>query len=554
MKRCITQFVVTGQVRAFSLVELVVSLSIAAVLLGTLASATFMAARILPDEDDPLTNTVRAGNCLSLLTGELGVATQITEWTTTAVAFTVADRDNDGNPERIRYAWSGTAGDPVTRRYNSDVPLPIVDNVTRFAITYDEQTITEYCGGAGVEDQTDSLLLEQGSGSSGLGFPVSGLVWIGGYLKPNIPASALAWRPTRLQIRAKQGTGSGTTLVQLRTVNEFLKPTAMVLEEHTLSNADLDVNYTWQEFAFTTIDLQPRDGALAAVVQYSSGSQSSTVMYSNVPSGCLWTISGGVFGWFYEPGFALRCRLYGKLTQPVGMQYWHHRYLRAVRVDIGIGDDAQRRTVTRIRTIHVPPLRRDYWQHDFHVDPTIVDGNGDGLSDWEMTLGNFDPAELSNGEWQPGLTRVLRNTPASIINTPTCVRVRMKDTLDNGPANAAHVSIACDRGGGTIAILHARLTTDGTTQTLTINEQITPVAEQTLFTATDLGTDFVDVQLIIDPTNDAITVFANSVLQGAATYTPMSDVGVLRNDVRLSGPGGDAVFDRVEIEVSEPHL
>ena len=52
------------------------------------------------------------------LLADLEFALAFSEKTDHALTFTVPDRDGDFISETIRYAWSGTPGDPLTRQYN----------------------------------------------------------------------------------------------------------------------------------------------------------------------------------------------------------------------------------------------------------------------------------------------------------------------------------------------------------------------------------------------------------------------------------------------------
>ena len=87
--------------------------------------------------DGSASNAVRArqaNEALDQITSDLQVAVGVVERTTTSMAVTVADRNGDGQPETIRYAWSGVSGDPLTRSVNGGAAESIADNVTYFNI------------------------------------------------------------------------------------------------------------------------------------------------------------------------------------------------------------------------------------------------------------------------------------------------------------------------------------------------------------------------------------------------------------------------------------
>jgi len=126
--------------RAVTLLELTVSVAVAVVLIGGLASAVVIASRAIPDDQSPSSVTIDGYYAAEQIAGELLCAQSFTVRTSTAVEFTVADRNNDSNPEIIRYEWSGTPGDPLTRQYNGGPIVEVVEDVHEFDLTYGIKT------------------------------------------------------------------------------------------------------------------------------------------------------------------------------------------------------------------------------------------------------------------------------------------------------------------------------------------------------------------------------------------------------------------------------
>ena len=122
--------------RAVTLVELTVSTAVMVVLMGGLASAVVIAGRAIPDDQNPTSITIDGYYATEQIAGELLCAQSLTVRTSTAVEFTVADRNDDSNPETIRYDWAGTPGDPLTRQYNGGPIVEITADVHEFDLTY----------------------------------------------------------------------------------------------------------------------------------------------------------------------------------------------------------------------------------------------------------------------------------------------------------------------------------------------------------------------------------------------------------------------------------
>jgi Tfp pilus assembly protein FimT len=119
----------------FTLIELVIGLISSSLLVAGLASALYISSQTLDLDKSPSTQSVSASEVLGELASDLALARSFTERTSTAVTFTVPDRDGDLDPETIRYAWSGTPGDPLTYQYNGGTASVLADDVQSLNFT-----------------------------------------------------------------------------------------------------------------------------------------------------------------------------------------------------------------------------------------------------------------------------------------------------------------------------------------------------------------------------------------------------------------------------------
>ncbi|MGB9625033.1 MAG: PulJ/GspJ family protein [Phycisphaerae bacterium] len=127
--------------RGLTLVELVAGLTITAILLlGTLSAVT-LATRAMPGRGDAVAATLDSAAALDMLASDLHYATSYMERSENAVTFQVADRNGDQLPEMIRYAWSGTPGDPLTRTCNGGQAVRILDQVQEFSLQYENKLV-----------------------------------------------------------------------------------------------------------------------------------------------------------------------------------------------------------------------------------------------------------------------------------------------------------------------------------------------------------------------------------------------------------------------------
>jgi prepilin-type N-terminal cleavage/methylation domain-containing protein len=147
------------QRRGFTLLEMVTAIAASSVILLGMGSAMLVASRAMPDAQNPSAQTVSGAEALEQIATELQYAVSITERSERVIQFTVADRSGDSLPDTIRYEWSGTGGDPLTRKLNSGTAVTVLPNVRTFSLSYDVQnttTTTPTAGSSGARPGSSS--------------------------------------------------------------------------------------------------------------------------------------------------------------------------------------------------------------------------------------------------------------------------------------------------------------------------------------------------------------------------------------------------------------
>ena len=122
--------------RAFTLLEVVISSTVMFIILIAVASAMMIGQRGIGSGAEMADEVQQGHEAVSQILLDLSLATGFTERTDKAVTFLVPDRNNDASPETIRYAWSGVAGQPLTRQYNGGTVVVIVENVYNLSFSY----------------------------------------------------------------------------------------------------------------------------------------------------------------------------------------------------------------------------------------------------------------------------------------------------------------------------------------------------------------------------------------------------------------------------------
>ncbi|MFN0195846.1 MAG: type II secretion system protein J [Planctomycetaceae bacterium] len=118
---------------AYTLIELIVAIGASTILLVGLPSSILIASKGLQG-NSTVSRHAQSADVLQDVINDLKHATSFVELTTIAVTFTVPDRDNDGDPELIRYSWSGTPGDPLMYQYNSGTAVIFAEDIHKFDV------------------------------------------------------------------------------------------------------------------------------------------------------------------------------------------------------------------------------------------------------------------------------------------------------------------------------------------------------------------------------------------------------------------------------------
>jgi len=259
--------------------EMTVSMVIVSVLMVSITSAIILAGRAVPPSDSPTAAVVAASTALEQIAGELQYALSFTERSGNAIEFTMPDRNGNGRPDLIRYAWSGLPGAPLTRQCDGGTAATFVEHVYYFKADCELKTVVE----AGPSEQESAeMLLVSHDDSGGLvnHRSVEENKWQGQYFRPALPPEAVGWRITQVKFKAmRSGTADGSILVQLRTADGSSKPTDTVLAQTILPESKLSSIYLWQEFAFNGLPKLPPTTGACLVLMHLAGERAAWVRY-----------------------------------------------------------------------------------------------------------------------------------------------------------------------------------------------------------------------------------------------------------------------------------
>jgi|GEM_PF-6979080 len=226
--------------RGISLVELLVAMAMSATVLGGAVAAIGLSGRTFQSA----ASGIQSGGAidgLARISSDIQLAISVTERTATATTFWVPDRTGDGAPEQIRYAWSGTAGDPITYSMNGSTPIAVIPEVESIAFEY---LVASVQGQAtfitdGPPPATDEIIFERAYTSTGTIHTLSAASSVAAILQPALPTGSSTFRITRVQIPMDK-TGAGTVTVAIHRVNMLTaRPETTALASDTCRASDL---------------------------------------------------------------------------------------------------------------------------------------------------------------------------------------------------------------------------------------------------------------------------------------------------------------------------
>lgn len=339
--------------RAFSLVELIVSMAIMSVLAVGISSAVLVSTRAI-EQTDGLSARVRSAAGFSQELGaEIETAVDVPERDATAVTLAVPDRDGDGSSEQIRYNWSGVSGTPLYRTYNSGTAVAILESVYAFALDYDFVEIT-----VGDADDTESLVAAHESSNDLSNFKVGNVKLLSQRFLPELPAGATGWRVSRIALYGKQTGDDGGTLYVSLCWPQYNGTPGSVICSASVAESSMASSHGWHSFGMSDCSGYFNPGQPVCIVVGGKVNDSAELKYhdKNVTDANLKFYTSEDAGATWEPRLeeALQFKIYAEVAGFYTHEPATETRLGGVRWQIQVGGDNASRLVGAAQSVNLP--------------------------------------------------------------------------------------------------------------------------------------------------------------------------------------------------------
>ncbi|MEM9915021.1 MAG: prepilin-type N-terminal cleavage/methylation domain-containing protein [Planctomycetota bacterium] len=507
----------------FSLIEMVVSLAVVSVLLVGMTSAVVLASRSLPSSESTAAATVETARGLHQLRDDLRAAVEIPVFSETSVTLHLPDRDGDGHPEVVTYAWAGTPGSfsvaanpaPLTRTENGNAAVVLIDQIQDFNLDYIGGTRDAVFPGP-LSESAEVLLSsfdhnevsDPGDNDLEHNNPFAAQI------TPDLPAGVDQYMVTRVLLYSRaHGHANSDYSVQIRPMNGD-EPADTATESVMMQESDLTTSYEWVETAFSNAGPFGSGEDFAIVLEHESANSAGQFYYDNTATKNLIRSSNGGDTWIYSNNDRLTHYAYG--TYETVSDDWTYTTQHVTDINVTVVHATDPATTHRLNVLlpNAPQAEGKLWLADFNADPTTLDGDHDGAADWQ-DAGTFDAANLSGGRW--AATDTLRSAPDGVtLDQPFSVDAWIQDTTDNGEGGGFRVRF--DRDGSTQAYVSIEVELISSGQIVRMLTKDASGVGLTWHFQTQPAGQSVNVALAVDPDNDTVGLSIDGEVVGSFAY------------------------------------
>lgn len=303
--------------RAFTLIELVIAMSLMVLVAGVLASIITIAGRAAESPESRTSGSLATSRILTQILDELSLAKSLDSVSASKLEFTLGDCTGDGLPDTVSYSWGGP-GNSLIRSLNG-VDTTLAESVEEFGAVFTSRQHSTTIAGPNTE--STERLLSSCTQSPTHSYAINATTSIVHYIRPLLPSSTLSWRPTRVELTlASNSITDGTLTLHVHDAQPPARSGTLLcsvsVSESALSSTPAAHSFTLPVSA----QLAPANGIMLQLAGLSLLTPSATVYgkQAEIPERYGELATSGLIGvgWTNYPDGALLYRLYGRTTSP----------------------------------------------------------------------------------------------------------------------------------------------------------------------------------------------------------------------------------------------
>lgn len=339
----------------FTLLELVLALSISTIVLLGVASMIGLATKVAPGREGVQDASRAAGDLFAQLRADLLLAQKVVAADPASITLSVPSRTGAALSDTVVYEWGGSPGDPVTLRINGGAQHTLVPHADSFALSASRGPVTAYT--PRTEPAASSGTLQSGPLLLPYALNLAAGVAVAQYVSPTLPSDAVAWRISEISLSLSESSNDddGVFLVEVRDVASG-RPGSKLYYETSVIEKDLSAalsDYSLKPVPFWI----PPTEAVCIIIRHESGYYACRVGAGltslGYSGGNLYTTSDGGASWTLQSGYTAGHSVSGEVLRSSGGASTRTA-LETLELDLVIGPWRYQAGVTPINPSEAP--------------------------------------------------------------------------------------------------------------------------------------------------------------------------------------------------------
>lgn len=535
----------------FTLPELMISVSVAGLLMVSLGSALNIATRSLrPDATAAV--SLDTGRSLRMIQEDLRFATRILERDSRSIRVLTTDADRDGSGDIVQYTWTGTIGDDLMRSVNGATAIPICEDVSDFGIALSTrgeiQNIPE------PSSPTSESLFRQQTSTSNLNWEaVDSSNAFGQLLSPTLfistarPSADDEWQITRIEFyAARQYFWNGSTYrLDLSKASDDGLPTHDVLYTETRDPNIISSSGGWTSISMSGLPWLDATQNVSMTFTYNSGFNKLLIPIRQDSSvtGYLGT-DESTSQWLRPAGErSLVYRLYGRIrSRSHDDQEEPARRFQSAELRLAASSLGGTPMYAAAEFLNKPLDATVLAETDFANYSITSDSNFDGTADWALsTTGSGNSSVESGGLWT-ATNKAIQLTSAIPAGVQTEIEVTGRDTTASSGSIMIRAAGLQSSGGHSISMLSTLALQSNGTHTLTLYEETSTNTFVKLEEFAMLHSTRQDLRFVLNPVEESVAVWVNGVLLTTCRL-PLIETPALSSTVQVQASANSCEFD-----------